>query len=490
MRRFVAAIESRGWTPYTPIAVAAWIAGLRILGEHLTIYLPRGTVRDPAVWYGHVTLFYLALVLCISAVLRLTTGREAARVVPAVGAGLVLGILPPVIDVLVYGAGQFNYTYRLDFLQTLPLLLYDPPERTPVGETVAVWASVLLVAAYARVTGASWRRVGMTVGGHYLLIILFLALIPSASFWLHATVRGMTANESVSAILLVAALVGYLTLRPALAAHVGTRLLHAILAPALVLVGSSYLGIANGDTVAAAFVMFVAALTFAVHNSYFDRKEDASQKRPGRVTRDDAVVIATLSIPLWLVFASGHFWAVAFAVLFTVVGFTYHADPFRLKCVFPLSYKTEGFFAALCIGAGMLAHPRATLGWQELAVAFLVGGGASLIAMGKDYKDVEADTAAGVRTVFVVLASRGFGERKTLLLVTGVTAVCLGVPAVWIATQGEPVTAALLAVPAALVLAAPFLIRRRDMAALASLAGVCAYLVVAADGLRAVAGAT
>jgi 1,4-dihydroxy-2-naphthoate octaprenyltransferase len=227
-----------------------------------------------------------------------------------------------------------------------------------------------------------------------------------------------------------------------------------------------------------------------VHNGYFDRREDAEQNRPARVTRDDAIVVATLSIPLWVVFARGHFWVVAFAVLFTVVGFAYHADPFRLKCVFPLSYKTEGFFAALCIGAGMLTHPRVTLGWEHLTVAFLVGGGASLVAMGKDYKDVEADTAAGVRTVFVVLAGRGSSERKILLLVTTLTAACLAVPVIWIATQGMPLTSALLAALAAPPVAAPFLIRRRDVAALVALAGVCCYLVVAAHGLRAIVAAT
>ena len=74
----------------------------------------------------------------------------------------------------------------------------------PLGETIVVWSSILLIALYVRLTGATWFRVALTVLGYYGLIVVFLLLVPSAAFQLHTQAPAISVNEAVGMLLLLA----------------------------------------------------------------------------------------------------------------------------------------------------------------------------------------------------------------------------------------------------------------------------------------------
>ncbi len=476
-RGFVEAIERRGAGPWTPLATALFIAGLRNAEEHLAIYVPRGLRRDPVAWFGHTVLFYLALILAITALLKLTTGRSPERVLPAVCAGLTLGVLPPLIDVLVYGAGGFTYGYRSTFLTAFPPLLYDPPSVTPLGECVTLWASMLLMAAYARATGSSWARVALTVLGHYALVVLFLAIVPSCAMLVRDAYRVVSLDEATSGLLLAVVFAAFFVLRPPLAPRALRRLPHTLIAPSLVLLGSAIAGRLDANTALAAAAVFVTALVFTLHNDYYDHREDSAMGRVTLVEAPDVPLLTSFLVPAWLVLLIAHFWVGLAAVLFHLIGAAYHGDPHRLKCVFPLSYKTEGLLALVCLGAGVLTHPRLELGsWQVIAL-LLTAGGATVCATLKDYKDVAGDRAAGVRTLFVVLSARRVPERRILFYVLAATGACLLVPVAWLASHQAPGAAGLLALIGAVLVALPIVVRQKVQAVALALLALNAYLV-------------
>jgi hypothetical protein len=483
LSRFVRAIERRTTSPWTPFAAAIWIGGIRVLEEYQLVFVPAGLRREPLPWIGHTALFYLAVALGVAAVVRWAGRRELGQAIAAASAGLVVGVLPPVIDAFVYEPGGFRYGYRTAFFDGFPPLFYDPPYVTPLGEAISVWLSMLLVVVYLRVVRTPWWRVGAAAALHYALIVLFLAIIPSASLWLHAVVREIALNESAALALLAAVVGAYLTLRPELARHLAMRLPHALLAPSLVLVGSALVGRLNGDTAVAAALMFVTALSFLAQNDWYDRAEDAAAGRPVLVGRDDVVFFALLPVGLWLVTATAHVWPTLCALLFTVVAFAYHGDPFRLKCVFPLSYKTEALFAALCVAAGIFTHDRVPLGWRELAAGALVAAGASVVAMLKDAKDEAADRAAGIRTVYVVLGARGWSTSRIDALVLVAVGASMAVPPLYLAGSTDVARVALLGLLALATPLSQLLVKPRRLAAPVAMLLLCAFLVLAATSV-------
>ncbi len=477
LRRFVFAIERRGASGLTPALAAAWIGGLRISEEYLFVYLPRGMRREPMVWFGHVSLFYLALVVSLTTLLVWTTRRAEIKVQAAVAAGLLLGVLPPFIDVAAYGQGGFNYTYSLDFFKSFSPWLYAAPEHIPLGEAVTVWLSMLFMGAYAALVGARPLRVLLTLLGHYGLIIVFLVVLPSSAVWITERWPALHVNLAMSLLLVGVTTLAFLLRRPALTKRALLRLPHALFAPSLAVLGSAIVGRLDVRTVIVAASLFVSALVFTLQNDFYDRKEDALGGRPQLISRSDAVFLATLPVGLWLTLSAGYFWVALAGLLFAVVAHGYQADPYRLKCVFPLSYKSEALLALVCLGAGMLVHPGAQLSGSQLAMAACIAAGASVIAMAKDVKDIGADRQAGVRTLYVVLSSRGLSDAAAHRLVLLGVGFCVAIPVLYfVATGTAPMGTAGLAVLAVAIVTALSWTSRVQLAVLSGFTLLNAYL--------------
>jgi 4-hydroxybenzoate polyprenyltransferase len=112
---------------------------------------------------------------------------------------------------------------------------------------------------------------------------------------------------------------------------------------------------------------------------------------------------------------------------FAIVSYAYHADPLRLKCVFPLSYKTEGFLGGLSFFAGLTAVQPAFLSETQLWAAALVTVGTPVGLVFKDWKDADGDARANVRTAFVVLEARGWKRQSVAQLTAALLALALAV---------------------------------------------------------------
>lgn len=434
--RLARAAERRAWTPLTPFASAAWVAAIRTLAERYTALAGRNEPRNPVHWFLHVFAFYVALHFCITALVARATPVDWRKASNLVAMGLLIGVVPPFVDVAIYGPGAFAYDYGSGFAG-FPWLLSRPPFPLPPGETLVLWGSVAFVGAYGLLRASSALRRVVLVVGQYALIVLFLGGLGAAIEAVRAALPELAPTQVRVPLLVFAGVAGAIA-----AGGAGGRLLarlpHALLAPLFVLLGASlHGGIADAAWWAAALFLLAGA-SFALANDWYDRREDALQGRPLTVDGDLARVLTLLPL-LTAAFALSVRFEVGLAlVAFAVVSHAYHADPMRLKCVFPLSYKTEGMLAGVAFVAGAGAdQTREPASWMLLA-ALAVALGVPGALVFKDLKDVESDRSAGVRTLFVVAAERGWPAGRAFTLALALLVTCLGVLAAFVVARAGP----------------------------------------------------
>ncbi|PZR18477.1 MAG: hypothetical protein DI536_00930 [Archangium gephyra] len=444
LERLFRAADRRKWTLALAIATPVWIALMRMLLER---YLSLGDVplRRPAFpWFAHIVTFYLTMSVTLSAVLVVLGRLQWKQAMNQVGMGLALGCLPPIIDTLVLGRGKFAYEYAPS---SFPWLLSGPNSVLPPGETTTLWLTIALM------TFAVWRasksvlRTFATTVTTYALVLIFLVGIPAGSQWLSAR-TAMAPSDWRNALFGVAAMFGVVTLLGQWK-RVVTRVPQVLLPMLFVALGAAQRGVFDGPATLAAVMVALLGIGFTLANDWYDRREDEAAGRTTTLDENAAEWLAL--VPLVFV---AHVLATRVElglalVGFAVVSFAYHADPLRLKCVFPLSYKTEGFLGGLCFFAGLVAATDQQPSTQSLWIALLVTIGTPIALVFKDLKDVEADAQAGVKTAFVVGEKRGVSRLTLRRIAAAGLTLSLVLVSVW---SGQlALIAVALAAPTALI---------------------------------------
>lgn len=450
--RLIRAAHARPFHPLLPLWTAVWVAGIRFLAEKALVYdanpAPMNVLGALLSWVA----YYFALAMSMAALVRIATASEWKRSLQAVSFGLVVAILPPFLDVILYGRGHFSYRYQVDFAPEA-WLFFAPSRGLPLGETAVVWGGIALVAAYVYFETRSWWRAALAACAQYALGIVFGVALPVAEQWL-ARQPGMAAvgdNWLVAWMCLGLALVSYLVLRPQLFRATFLRLPQIALAPAIAFLGAAYVHQKDALAAVAATAFAGVAAAFALTNLYYDRQEDEAQGRALRVDHDDVVWLYAWAALLCLTLMRYETELCLCLVLFLLTAHAYHADPLRLKCLFPAAYKAEGFFAATAFLGGIVAHTSYRLASRDIWATALIFGGFSLSAPFKDAKDIAGDKAAGVRTLYVVLER--WPVARVQLLTSAVLGACLLAPVAILAGEGR--SAFDLALPLLFAFAAP-----------------------------------
>ncbi len=481
VERLFRAAESRPWTVALALSAPTWVALVRMLLERYLSFTERHLGRQPLPWFLHIAFFYLALLTSLGAVLSLFAKVDWRRAHNLVGMGLLLGTLPPLIDVVALGRGQFAYEYTPG-LASIPWLLYRPPNVLPPGETTVLWLSIALMAAYtARTTRSAWRTALVGVVS-YGMVLTHLVLAPTA---IAVVARATELAPSEWRIVFFGAFaLGGVLLAAGASWRFVARLPQAVLPALFVLVGAQLAGAWSGAVWLVVAHFFLAGVGFAIANDWYDRKEDVAQGRaPSPVDGDLAGFITVVPAAMALNLVAFRAEAGVALIGFAIVSHAYHADPLRLKCVFPLSYKTEGLLGGLAAVAGASVVSQ-SLSASTLWALLVVALGTPVALVFKDWKDVEGDAAAGVRTAFVVAQARGVPGRVALAIAVGLLLAALGVSAAYVvATRGWTPWAQAAAVFA---VAAPlwvFLVKRPSLAVYGGMVGAELFLVCAVLGL-------
>jgi len=399
-----------------------WVALVRMLLERFLSLGQTHDGRSPALWFAHIVAFYVALHVTLGAVLVKVAKIDWKKASALVGMGLVLGTLPPLIDVAISGRGHFSYEYVPGFI---PWSLHRPPRVLPWGETIVLWATIaLMTVAVLRATRSILRAVlGALVS--YACVLVFLVGLPAASQWLSRD-SGVAPSEwrgmLFGAITLCSLIVSLGLTRRAL-----ERIPQILLPPLFGLLGAGLKGpLTPAVWLVVAFLAFFGA-AFALSNDWYDRREDAAQGRATPLDGDGAQWLSVLPLVFALHVLVLRVEAGLCLIGFSIVAHAYHADPLRLKCVFPLSYKTEGLLGGLALVAGLTAAPEIQPATWQLWAALAVAIGTPAALVFKDAKDVDADASAGVKTAFVFAETHGWPRRRTELISAALLLISLGV---------------------------------------------------------------
>ena len=452
--RLTRAAEKRDFSVALVLGAVAWVASLRMLGERIFSMGAQPLTRAPMPWFTHIFGFYLALLCVLGAVLARVVPVDWRRAQNLVAMGLLMGVTPPLIDSVAVGVNTFSYEYRPG-AGKLPWLLSGDVRVLPPGETFILWCSVVMMGVYAGRRSRSWLRGAAASGLTYALVLVFLVGAPTVSALLSSRTGLAPSEWRVVLFALFAELGLVVTLRLELRAL--QRLPQVALPVLFCLAGAALRGSLSGPAFVVASHFALVGMGFALSNDWYDREEDALRGPPPRIDAQGAALLSVVPLTGALGLMAFRVEAGLCVLAFAVVAHAYQADPLRLKCVFPLSYKTEGLLAGAAMLGGISCDPGRLPVLAEVAVAAVVALGTPAALVFKDYKDVDGDAAAGVKTAFVFAESRGWSRERMRLVAAVLLMVSLAVAAVWllrqsrdgvaVAVAGVIAVACLLAIP-------------------------------------------
>lgn len=432
--RWLDELESKDYVTGACWLVVALAVGLGRMGqEALVVGLPasealslRGAVNFVA--------FYVQIIWVYTAMVTALSGRAWQRALGPVLVGTLLGLLPPLVDVLVYGIGRFYYYYQLDFRWVLGV---DLGRGIPLGEALAGYISTVLLALYVGARSGSHIRSALAFLAGHVLAYVCGVVVPSLAYRLALATQLPTLPVlTLGQILLAAGLYG--VLNPHLLRRTLVRLPHVLPSALLALLG----GAIGRQPVAPVLLTFAAMLALGViiveQNDLYDE--------PGRETTGGAPSVSQadsrfgLAISLLLVAALGSYRPILAVLIgaFYALTLVYHHPATRCKSVFPVNYLLIGLCALAATTAGILSSTRkpspAAL-WLGPAAAFLAFGLGSVF---KDYKDVDSDVAARNNTAYTLAGAAGRSLAHVHRWVVVTLTVLTVAPCCWLAWRGVP----------------------------------------------------
>jgi hypothetical protein len=440
VRRRAAPAEP-GYAAFGVLGLTAFVALVRLyLDWALTGAYPTRMLMTFLLAAGR----YGLAVFAFAAVAAQAAGVPWRELLRRHGALVWLGAVPPLIDV-VAGAGGSAIDFRWAPPAAWSAALYYPAQGIAAGEAVLWWALVLGTAGAVWALTKSAARTAAALTAAYAVA----SAVSIGPAWAADTVREALGwphehRLMIMAVIQVAALFAvYLALQPALRRGLLGRLPHVLPFVLIVFLGAAFQGGAVTVTaVAYAFLLLFAGWIALGQNDYFDAADDAAQ---GRATYLDLEDVRLLTVISWLGvagLAAAHSAATFPAAMAAATYMLYNYPFYRGKRYFPTNLKIEGVwgFCAFVFGVvaafehGAYGGPRwwyqhspplpeayaGPLPGSTLAAMLLAFGGFSLVASLKDYKDTEADLAAGVQTLYTVALKRGRSLARVHAVALGV----------------------------------------------------------------------
>lgn len=432
---FLSRIEERPYRAERIILVILFVGLVRSVEEIYLAYKGYSLLT-----LAHFTAFYFATYLGFTLLAAILVRRDWKQTSQVIFYGILVGILPPLIDVFVSGPGNFEYKYLTKFY---PLL---HGEGNPIGEALTVWLSLAAFAFYIYIRTRSVLRSLIGMVAAYAFLIFMVLYYPLAAKFIQSTgleIRGNTARGLAFIFLSFVLYVSMNTRRflPSL-----KRVNHALPWVVLVFLGATVIGGIQAMTwLHALIVLFIhQGIIFA--NDYYDRDSDRANNRICILNKDDVFIIHSLIVWIVLIMCFQDRKIGMLYILYVVATIAYHHPSFRLKDIFPLNHMTEGLVAALAFLVGMASASAAQFNAVELLYVLVVSIGFTVGSLFKDYKDIPGDRLTSTRTIYIILQDRGIALEGIHRGVTFMMLCLLLAPMPWLYTQGVGIFPILLVV--------------------------------------------
>ncbi len=427
IKRVIYFQEKKEYSLYTILIFALFVGSVRSLEETMLAH----SIGYQESIINSIT-FYFLMIWSYTLVVALLTKVPWQKAIHAVLIGVFLGIFPPVIDVFIYGVGNYSYTYVMGTPSIAQLLMFDPDNGFPIGEGLVLWSTIFFAGYYVYIKTSDLPKA--FVGGvlAYLININAGSIIPAVSSLVYHQFS-LTRMACISLVQVAVSIIFFLVLNPHIARILTRRCLHCMPFVILTFLGSAVTERIPPSTFLMSFLVFYAGITALVQNDYFDRKEDAISGRAIVVQRQDLSFFnATCAAMIVILFSMNKGIIFLPLLLLFICSIIYNHDFYRAKRFFPGNYKIEGMWGLGAFLAGILSHKNLEFTPEIILYCFLVFGGWSLVSTFKDYKDIDADRSVGNQTGYIVLMKAGLDLKQAHKVVSSVIVLCLIVPVIWL----------------------------------------------------------
>lgn len=413
-------IESKPHSIYGVLFMVLLVTSIRTIEEWLHHKLKDLNLN----FILHSASFYMAMYMVNVTNLSIILKRSWKEFSSIVAVGLVIGILPPILDIFNPNIGKQDYTY----LTAFSVFLTSPKEA--LGETLSAWIWIFGFSFYVGYASKSVKS-----------FIFGLSLVygtVQCTAWLTSVIIEFVKKQSdinVSHLFsclwwILIALIFYIIQNKARFNRSIMRFHHAVVWGVLTLVGAkAALGQLNGWSFLYAFIMMINFFFILIENDFYDKAIDRLGHRASSVESDDLIFIYYCHI-VWILIAG--IIHVLFGLLvftFFMLSLAYHLPSLYFKKHFFTNSCIEGFACMLCILAGASIS---TVPNQSIVILMVLGGIGFMMASNfKDYKDFAGDLAAGMNTLYVYFAKKGWGSRKANQCVVCMLFVVLMIPNLW-----------------------------------------------------------
>ncbi|MBI2061544.1 MAG: UbiA family prenyltransferase [Nitrospirae bacterium] len=399
-----------------------------LLRTFLEVYREGYTLS--AIQLAHYVLFYLALAMALGLIVHALTGQQVVKLLRLIFAGLIVTLLPPILDSTLFASHTPHYDYlRVKDIQALLhayLTFFGPlaAKGISLGMRVEIGLICLLTFLYVQATTRSWPRAIAGMVASYTLMFFFVS-IPVYLDWL-AGPAGREATGFKEMPLIFALMVGIETLAvctieaPAFVREIlkDTRFLRIVHYELLFFLGTAASpaalpaqGIELGLRAVLAFCAIWLIWIYSVMvNNVYDIEIDRVNEPHRPLVKGSVDPVRYVRVSRWVLLAalalalSAGVLVVMLTLLFGLAYFVYSAPPLRLKerCVLSKVVIGISSVSAFLVGYSLYSgNFSAPVGYVGAIFAWFTLG-AYLI----DLKDVEGDKAAGIRNLPTVLGLR------------------------------------------------------------------------------------
>lgn len=406
MRTWLDALLARPTEPRFVLFTILYVAISRMAVEMGVKGHPIGWEILPHAFSDTATLYLMGYFLFWTLLTLLLPQRPGVGKV--VAAGLLLGVLPPILErwIPALGGPETFYDYFFEF----QLWFYEPSYQ-PLAETVTVWLTIVGTGAFVAVVSRSVLRTLAALVGAWAALLWGGSLISSllVGDWtasLHPDRWVMTPAMLATCMVLFHG-VRWRAHLPSI-----LRVNHILPFVGLAGVGAAFAGHDAFDTLWRMALVLYLCLVLLIQNDTYDEEEDAHAGRERRATGEDAFWSTTLAL-FWLLCIARMAPITALCGLsILLLGWVYHHPAARLKQHFCMAYMVEGAGALASFTVGLSSAVAIASDHALAGVTLLVFGGGALLSMPKDWKDIEADRAAGIPTLYVLRSERPEQIRK------------------------------------------------------------------------------